>query len=68
MTFCLLAPSKIVAYPKRKEFAPIGSKFFSFKVGSFSENEAKVNVAELSLLKVSSFPLNRLIRHVKCTY
>ena len=28
-------------YPKRKEFAPCGSKFFSFRVDSFSERRQK---------------------------
>ena len=42
-------------WPKRKEFCPIGSKFFSFRGNLYSEGQN--NLKELSPLKVYPFPL-----------
>ena len=33
-------------YSKRKEFAPIGSKFFPFRVDSFSERDSCIGHSE----------------------
>ena len=51
---------------KGKNLLPIGSKFFSFRVDSFSEG-AKTDVTELSPLEVHQFLISRPQRLNSCT-
>ena len=47
-------------YSKRKEFAPVGSKFFPFRVDLF-QNGSRTILIELSPLKVYQFFLRVIV-------
>ena len=57
VTFCLLFCTSIPfwkrVYSKRKEFAPKGSKFFSFKVDSFPEGRQNNFAGIISLKNIA---------------
>ena len=56
VTSCLHNESILIdVYSIREEFAPLGSKFFPFRVDPFSGGE---NLTALPPLKVYPFPLN----------
>ena len=50
----VLPPIKKGAYPKRKEFAPTGSKFFPFRVDPFSERVLCIQETKQEAIKVVS--------------
>ena len=55
---CILSPFLKGVYSKRKEFAPLGSKFFPFRVDPFPERRKK-QIWHLSSLKKYSFLLTK---------
>ena len=57
---CAPSPYRKGIYFKRKEFAPNGSKFFSFKVDPFLKGlQNNLTVVVVPPLNVNCFPLNK---------
>ena len=55
-------------YSKRKEFAPMGSKFSPFRIDPFSEGRQNIFILILNSPEMYQFPLNRRKHTKKSTF
>ena len=71
LTFSLLSctptPFRKRVYSKRKEFAPIGSNFFPFRVDPFSEG-SKTILTRVVILEMLSISLKTAYKHLHLCY
>ena len=57
LLFCTQNPFRKGVYPKRKEFAPKGSKFFPFRKDPFLEGSQTI-LTKVASLESVFFPIN----------